>query len=73
MPPTASRVQLLFVLALLKPGVSIEQARADLNAIHARVERRGPRASGREAHRRDSAAAIWERHKGDPNRRQAGR
>jgi putative ABC transport system permease protein len=55
-PPTARGVQLLFVLARLKPDVFIGTARAELGAIHARVERENP--GPRDARRSDGFRSI---------------
>jgi putative ABC transport system permease protein len=41
-PPQNRRVELWFVLALLKPGVSVDTARAELATIRARVAQENP-------------------------------
>ena len=41
-PPVGGRVQLMRVLGLLAPGVSVEAARAELEPIRARVARENP-------------------------------
>jgi putative ABC transport system permease protein len=55
-PPTARSVQLLFVLALLKPRASISATRAELDTIHARVDREN--AGPPDARRSDAMRSI---------------